>query len=362
MLINDHDCDTEYPSLLEEEESLPDVFHPEKPTILLASIHVARLLTPLARLCRSLCIPTEAIRKFEAHLTNCMTLFPSELRLGAREPLDPLTMAPLIYFQNARILLYRHNMSPACSAEQRSMAIQNCAAAARDSAMVVARCFQIETEETERRLGACATSLLCAHLWRCSLFLAFKQCWEAFHVLLRYSTLINDHRPVNTSCGRHLDSFLQTLVERCQHDRLQAFEEDEELIVLLSGDLQAGTNSWVWGTAETGTLLSRRQKHSRTTQATQAAAQASEVVNRDMSTDSLMSDEGMQRWDGWQRIYQAALWLETFQRGQQQEASVTYPLSTEPPPLQSQEVAVTHTTDTRSRMTIASITDLRATN
>jgi len=352
MLINDEDCDTEYPSPLEEEEGIAATFHPQKPTLLLAAVHVARLLGPLVKSCRSLCITTEAIRKFEGHLANCMQLFPSELRLGAGGALDPLVIAPLIYFQNARILLYRHNMSPACSAEQRSAAIENCTLVAQDSATVISRCFQIETEETERRLILSATPLICMHIWRCMLFLAFKQRWGPFHVLLRYSALAKDNKPVNTSCGRHLELFLHKLAEGWQYNRLQNIEEHEELIVLLSGDLQAGTNSWVWGNSETGTLLSRRQKHSRTTQAMQGTGEELEPFQRDMSTDSLMSDEGMQQWEGWQGIYQAARWLE-----QQQQHMSSRP-SAEPSRFESSAGGASNASNTRSRMTIASITDL----
>jgi len=359
MLINDEDCDTEYPSLLEEEEGIADSFHPQKPTLLLATVHVARLLGPLTRLCRSLCITAEAIRKFEGHLANCMQVFPLQLRLEAGGPLDPLVIAPLIYFQNARILLYRHNMSPACSLEQRSAAIENCTIAAQGSAGVISRCFQIESEETELRLKVSATSFICTHIWRCMLFLAFKQSWRAFHVLLRYSTLVNDSKPVNTSCGRHLDSFLHKLVERWQYKRVQSMEEDEELIVLLSGDLQGGTNSWIWGNSETGTLLSRRQKHSRTPQATQGTGERVEPFHRDMSTDSLMSDEGMQRWEGWHGIYQAAQWLEEVQRSQhQQQQHMSTQPSAGPQRFESSAGAESNANNTRSRMTIASITDL----
>lgn len=356
MLINDEDCDTEYPSLLEEEEGITDTFHPQKPTLLLASVHVARLLGPLAKLCRSLCITTDAIKKFEAQLINCMQLFPSQLQPSAGGPLDPLVIAPLIYFQNARILLYRHNISPACSTEQRTTAIENCVTAAQDTARAISRCFEFATEDGEHRLRVSATFLICTHLWRCMLFLAFKQSWHAFHLLLRYSALINDSKPVNRSCGRHLDSFLHKLVERYQHDQMQTLEEDEELIVLLSGDLQAGTNSWIWGKSETGTLLSKRQKHSRTAQFAQEVAQSSENSQRDMSTDSLMSDEGMQQWEGWRRIYDAAQWLEEVHRNQQQHR-LDRP-SLEPPRSQSKAGVEQHANTTRSRMTIASITDL----
>jgi len=356
MLINDDDCDTEYPSLLEEEESIADTFNPQRPTLLLASVNVARLLGPLSKLCRSLCITAEATNIFEARLISCLQLFPSQLRLGASGPLDPLIISPLMHFQNARILLYRHNISPTCSAEQRSAAIEKCEITAQDTASIISRCFQVATEEAERRLRASATFSICTHLWRCMLFLAFKQSWSAFHVLLRYSALINDSKPVNTSCGRHLDSFLYRLLEICKHDRTQNLEQDEELIALLSGDLHAGTKSGLWENSEAGTLLSRQRKHSRTAQATQEVAPSSGNTQRDMSADSLMSDESMQQWAGWQRIYQTAQWLEEEHKSQLQHRPDG--LSPERQRSHSKPAADQHMNATRSRMTIASITDL----
>ena len=56
MLINDDECDTEYPDMLEDERSMFDASspasNPPPSVLLLANIHVARLLAPLAKLFR----------------------------------------------------------------------------------------------------------------------------------------------------------------------------------------------------------------------------------------------------------------------------------------------------------------------
>lgn len=362
MLIADEDCDTEYPEHVEEQDAKSNMLDTQSPTLLLASAHVARLLAPLAKLSRSLCITTDAIRKFESHMASCLQLFPSHLQLIADAPLDPLTMAPILQFQNTRILLHRHNISPACSLEQRINAIGNCALAAEDTTRVMSRCFlkSDHIENTEARLLASASSFICTHIWRCMLFLSFRQQWNAFHVLLRYAALIGDSRPINISCGRHLSLLLHCLITRHQRHDVSTPEEDEELIVLLSGDLQAGTNSWVWGNAETGTFLSRRQKHSRSSQASPDTTRSLSSSPRETSWDTHLTDEEMRQWGGWQRVYEQAQWLEETQRTGQannsQQQGYVHPspdIQRIPPRTDLSQSA--HTT--RSRMTIASITD-----
>lgn len=353
MLINDEDCDTEYPELLEDEEKSIDVFHPQKPTFLLASIHIARLLAPLAKICKSLCITTDAIRKFESHLRSCMLLFPTHLQLQGTQPLDPLYLAPLIQFQNVRLVLYRHNISPACSLEQRTIAINSCYSTAVDTASIMSRCFAgtKPAEQIEQKMKFSASFLWCTHLWRCMLFLAFRQQWDAFHMLLRCSAAIDDSRRINISCGRHLDLFLDCLVKRYGSNERENPEEDEDLIVLLSGDLQSGTSGWVWGNMESGTLLSRRQKHSRSVQPSPAVVQEAHSVP--VSWDATRPHEALQPWRGWQKIAEAARWLENVQgeSRSQQTSRNNYRQSSSQSFMDTDRSA----TDSRSRMNIANI-------
>lgn len=359
MLIADEDCDTEYPEPLEDEEKMSNIFHPQRPTILLACIHVARLLAPLARLCRSLCITAEAIKKYEAHLAGCMELFPTQLQIGTTGPLDPLDMAPLLHFQNARLLLYRHNMSPACSPEQRSTSINNCALTAQGTANIFQRCFlnaESETESIRLRLKASASFLTCTHVWRCMLFLAFRQLWQEFRILLHFVALVGDSKPINISCGRHLSLFLHLLIDKHHQGAVSNFEEDEDLIVLLSGDLQAGTSSWVWGNTETGTLLSRRQKHSRTAPTARELNDPSQSLPQ-ITWSSSLTDEELRGWGGWQRLHEATQWLESFQHGQDAVPTQLLERSKTEAYRAKNQLQMSNTTSTKSRMAIASITD-----
>lgn len=350
MLIDDEDCDTEYPEPLQEEDKSIDTFHPQKPTFLLASVHIARLLAPLARTCKSLCITNEAIRKFESHFRSCMLLFPPHLQLQGAQPLDPLYLSPLIHFQNARLVLYRHNMSPACSAEQRTAAVNSCCSTAIDTASIMSRCFTHAKppEQMEQKLKFSASFLLCTHLWRSMLFLAFRQQWDAFYILLKCSMIVDDNRPINISCGRHLDLFLSCLIKRYNTKEPGNLEDDEDLVVLLSGDLQGGTSGWVWGNMESGTLLSRRQKHSRSPQASNHASQQAD--NTPTTWRAPRAHEESQQWRGWQKIVEAARWLENAYR-ESQDRYGGHQHST----IQNLVDSNRPFTDSRSRMNIANI-------
>ncbi len=370
MLINDDECDTEYPQVLDEERLMADDLHiPLPPTLLLAHIHVARLMAPLAKTFRSLCITSEALTKFEGHLGECLHLFPRPLQLSSTVALDPCIMAPLVSFQNTRIMLHRHNLSPSCSPEQRAQAIEQCLHASRDTTSILSRCMlpHLQSHEWEQRFILSATTMLCTHLWRCMLFLLFRQLYDAFFLLLRAAATINDARSINTCCGRHLSFFLRSLIERMEKTNSIDIDQDEELLVYLSADLQASTNSWVWGNAETGTHLSRRQKHGRpkNTQNEPESQGTSEV--KSPSWDNMLSEEEQHDWGGWQHVEQSARYLQQMSERQNYSHNhVQQPLPRSPllngpvpgtsgPTLAPLTIPIESPDAKRARMTIANI-------
>lgn len=296
-------------------------------------------------------------------LGACMQMFPQELQLHTKTPLDPLVMAPLIYFQNTRIVLHRHNLSPACSAEQRSLAIKNCSTAAEDTAAILSRCFDMQApaEQVQMRLRMAATNLLCTHTWRCLLFLSFCQMWGSFYILLRFVSVVEDSRPVNVSCGRHLNFFLDRMIERCQQDTAYKLEDDAELIVLLSADLQAGANGWVWNTKEATVPQLPRQSSSNQIPSSSRSSELQQQAEGWPSWDSPITESEKERWGGWEKVSQAAQYLERLQRSRQPQT----PLQLHPPVRSNTESRTgslktesdRSTSTPKSRMTIASITD-----
>ena len=376
MLINDDECDTEYPDVLDEERGTFDTSAaavPPPATLLLASVHVTRLLAPLSKLFRSLCITNETLTKFESHLVGCLRLLPPSLQLSSTNPIDPRGVYPLIYFQNTRLMLHRHNLSPSCSAEQRSQAIEQLLLATRETAAVISRCMtaQAHPQEVEQRLSLAATTLFCTHIWRCMLFMLFRPLDDAFFVLLRACRIIGSTKAVNISCGRHLTFCLRKLIDKMEQPGPPDLDQDEEMLVYLSGDLQASTNSWVWGNAETGTHLSRRQKHGRPKQISRDSDSLSPVPVQSPSWPSTLSSEEQQDWGGWQQVDGAARYLQQLQekrRRQQQMLPQERPVGLLPRlgsfPSASEATGLRPTTGSpstpssesgKSRMTIANI-------
>jgi hypothetical protein len=345
MLINDDECDTEYPEVLDEERLMgDDVNTPLPATLLLANVHIARLMGPLARMSRSLCITGEALIKFEAHLGDCMRLLPRPLQLTANTALDPCILPPLIAFQNTRVMLHRHNLSPSCSVEQRALAIEQCVGASRDTAAILSRCMppHPQSHEWEQRFVLAATTLLCTHMWRCMLFLLFRQLFDGFHVLLRAAATIDDTRSVNVSCGRYIAFFVRRLTERLEQSNNLDVDQDEELLVYLSADLQASTNSWVWGNAETGTHLSRRQKHGRPKNVPIEHESHPRSTPKSPSWDNVLSDEETHDWGGWQNIERSARHLQQlFERRHFSHLNSQLPNSLPRSPLSTQNLPST---------------------
>lgn len=363
MLINDDDCDTEYPEVLEDEASGPEEeFPPLQPTLLVASINVARLLSPLAKLFRSLCITNETLNKFEAHLHSCLSFLPRSLQLTSNNPIDPLILAPIIHFQNARLALHRHNLSPSCSTEQRSQAIFQCVYAAQDTTSIISRCMM--APNWQQRLQLSASHFLCTHLWRCMLFLLFRKMYEPFAILVQVAGVIGDRKLVNLCCGRYLLFFIDRTVDRIRSNGGVDYEQDEELIALLSADLQAGTTAWVWGNVETGTLLSRRQKHGRPRLINQESDATSSAEALSARWEANLTEEEQSKWGGWQRVEQAAYQLQQLQQqaGVRNISPPQYSLPSRSQTADSSQTSsiaspvVSTTSETgRSRMNIANI-------
>lgn len=334
MLINDDECDTEYPEALEDERLFAeDLLNPLPPTFLLATIHVVRLLSPLSRLFRSLCITNEILAKFENHLGDCLQLFPKVLHIAAPDPLEPRMLGPIICFQNTRLMLHRHNLSPSCSPEQRLQAIDQCFNAARDTTDLISRCtFQgMTAADLDQRFALVASTFFCTHLWRCMLFLLFRHQFDAFFLQLRILSSIGVHKAVNISCGRYLAFFIRRLIEHYDKSNTK-IEHEEELLVYVSGDLQASTNSWAWGNAETGTLLSRRQKHGkpRHTQGTELGQSPSDAISSTWANS--LEPEEQQDWGGWDLVGKSARHL------QQLVTNLRDPGGSNPPGLQLPQI------------------------
>ena len=276
-------------------------------TAFTSMIAVARSISQVLSLLKGRTISIPSLQAVEEQLSVCQADLPSHYLIQAQDFLDPETMAPSIYLQNARLLLHRHNLSPSQLPELRTAAIDTCLAISRETARLLSRSMQDLPDSPSRRtappfrweekLRAAATAFLCTHIWRSTLFLCFRGDYSGALILARASATIGDVRTINRSCGRYLEFFLQYLVSSLQRGEGQYLERNDDLMAYLSGDAQNNLeHAWVW----------------------QVGEYVSPVKSEPGTSSRLVGEEELRDWNGWNGI------LTTLQRlldDQQRQAS-----------------------------------------
>lgn len=342
VLINDQDCDIDLPCPVDDqyltEGNIPEG---QQTTPLLATIHVVRSLGQLTRTLRSITVSPATLETFEQHFNTCLATFPPQLHPKADQDLDPRSLAPIIYLQNARLLLHRHNISPHCQRLVRSTAITCCVSTALDTANILSRCMRDSANSDWRSiLASSAGTLLCTHIWRCTLFLLHRQQLAAALICVQASATIGENCSVNASCGRYLAFFLRTLMDRTRQNEAINLEHDEEMVAYVSGDMQGTTDgSWVWQGSETGVQLDA-------------------VPNAQTATVPPAPEPGWEDWEWIEQTVQFLLSEKQKMAGRRANAPVE-PQQQESSSLLNPEAATSdsdrHSSSGDSRMTIASI-------
>lgn len=306
LLIHDGDCDTAYPEAAEDDQiTEKGIQERTSSTPLLATIHIVRSFQSLTSLLKSRSLPRDALEGREHYFDGCLSLLPQRFHPAAREPLDPRTIAPLIWLQNARLILQRHNLSPASSPACRLQAMEQCVMIARDTARILSRCLEASFPSkhalAQRRsaLAMSASTLLCMHLWRCLLLLLFRGEYAPALALVQAASAIGPARQVNGFCGRYVEFFLRTIDARIQMGHRGNFDHDEELIAYASGDLQnSPDSSWIWEEHD-------GQPESNWVDSVGAAANPSDPAGSTSSDGGPTADESdaeVGDWRGWDRI------------------------------------------------------------
>lgn len=343
LLINDEDYDTDFLEYPGDDEHTSE----ELSTPLVAMVKVVRSFQSLNQLLKSPYIARATLQSREEYLQTCLSSFPKTFQPSALEPLDPRMILPLICLQNTRLFLQRHNLSPTCPPDLRLEAVEKCVMIARDTATTLRRCLdpvlspKPASRERPQLLAMAASTLLCMHIWRCLLFLLFRADYAPAIILVQAASAIGGARPVNLCCGRHVEFFLRLLYSRLQKGHSGNFDDDEEMIAYVSGDLQSNPDiSWVWPSRETGRESSKL--------ATSApgippfGASRSGSVNLVQSA-SLMEAE-TRDWSGWEQVERSVQYLLERQPNQRQE--------TQRP---SRQMSPVSPPSDASRMTIANI-------
>ncbi|KAF4123769.1 Fungal trans [Geosmithia morbida] len=333
-LINDADADVSLPVGVDDQYIRPDgmlVPADAQPLThsLLAVIHVVRCYSALFAALSEPVVPQHRIAAFEHHMGRCLeSSFPPQCYPTSQLSLAPHFLGPLAYLLHARMLLHRHNLGTRAPPPARLLAVEACTHVALDTAVLVQRAA------TSAADPCVATSLLATHLFRCTLFLLLTGYIDQAAACIRLLASTSTRRDVAVPCGRYLTMFVSVLKpKRAEHvdyvqrnypaslrtpqdhhaALLQSLASDEDILALVSSDLQASLDhSWAWS------------EHGSTPAAAAAAATAAPTAGgggsntgSGIASSSLYSSEArtglspndMRNWGGWARLEAAVLAL-----------------------------------------------------
>lgn len=234
------------------------------------TIHVLRILTPLRQTLKSSVIIRPTLATFDGYFKQFWDLFPFLSPGAARargEHLDAHSLVPISLMQNLRLILHRHNLTPLVSPDLRTFALDSCTAIAIETVAFISRTMinpsgmEPSTNDEHEE----ATSLWAAkiaenitlfeimHMLRAALALMARGLFRHALVCVKVMSAVHDHREINIAGGVYLEGFLNLLQERiAEHYKKNGIrapyvlEEDEEMIALVSCDLQATSDAWIW--------------------------------------------------------------------------------------------------------------------
>ena len=271
-MIKEEDCNVDMPSPVNDQYMVPGIPWASSPTPeqstspLLPMVQVIGGIARLLRALKSDHLAASALQAYDLHFKQCVNAFPAQHQGQANGYIDPTELTPIIYLQNARLMLHRHNLRPMCDPVERSAAIDHCVLVAQDTAGFLDRCMQpsgqprsLEGEQHEvweSRMISASSAFFCTHVWRCTLFLCLRLDFKNALSCARASAVVDNARPVNVDCGRYLAFFLHEVTSRM--DQGAHIDTDEEMIAYVSGDLQGSfENSWIWQESEAGVHLGK---------------------------------------------------------------------------------------------------------
>ncbi|KAI9726358.1 MAG: hypothetical protein M1828_001632 [Chrysothrix sp. TS-e1954] len=233
---------------------------------------------------------------------------PESLHPHSSTPLDASLLWLATTINNLRLMLHRHNLSPFSTSGERSVALANCAAAARDTVRAILRSMEVGPDGQQRncannalnaynwrdRMCSFACSSFCTHLWRCALILILTLDFEGALTCVKVSATIGDLRTINNACGRNLAFFLDTFTTRINalSEDWDQLQNDEDTLAFASGDLQGDpAAAWIWESRGS----SRSSSHQ-------------------SPPNSPLTHHQMDNWGGWSRVHSLLTALNDQQR------------------------------------------------
>lgn len=307
--IDDADCDVRLPAALDDHYIQDDGMH--VPTgaeplthSLLAITHVVRTYTGIIKAIQSPSIPASHLASYDFHFRKCLNTFPPACDPSSTVALASHFLPPLAYLLHARLVLHRHNLSPASSSQARYAALEACSLVSIETASLVAR----SSNPAEG-----ATALFVMHLFRCALFLILTGAFDEAISCTRALASIDTRRDVTSACGRYLAFFTSFVAAKRAdllnqrsprsengsvnppHSVLMSLATDEELLAYASADIQASpTRSWVWADADPDAPAQDRGRSN------SYGGLGSGIFAAEQRTG--LTEEELNEWGGWSRL------------------------------------------------------------
>ncbi len=334
-LTKEEDCNVGMPSPVDDQYMEPGIPWASSPTPeqstspLLPMIQVIGGIARLLRILKNDRLAKSALQAYDSHFNQCVNAFPAQHQGRAHGYIDPTELPPIIYLQNARLMLHRHNLRPICDSVERSTAIHHCVLVAKDTAGFLRRCMQPSGEPRPRnadqndtwesRMISASSAFFCTHVWRCTLFLCFRLDFENALSCARASAILDNARPVNVDCGKYLEFFLHEMVSKL--DQGAQLDTDEEMIAYVSGDLQGSfDNSWIWQGSKDGAHLGN---------SLQMSGERDEKDIKNQSLPPARPQTNKSDWNGWDHV------LTTMERLSRRKAQERQHLAVKDPSLRS---------------------------
>ena len=347
-MIQDEDFSVKFPVSqdgLSIKTTVPETsaaFPPSNPSIQ-PLIDVTRTVTPVSKALNNVIIPSSTLHILDSQHEECLATLLRRQQLHTDDYLDPHALSLLLYLQNIRLILHRHNLSPVCPPDVRLTAIDRCVTISKETAGFLLRSIPslsknasqeppVPSVEWNEKIKSTSSGFRCTHLWRCCLFLCFQNEFIPALICARASAAIGDNRRINIACGRHLDFFLQYLLAKFKAGVTGSrLEQDEEMMAYVSGDLQANISSaWIWqheGSEDKSSAKVERKSQSPISQIMNpmndmSAATSTPTFGVGMQESSSSSD-----WIGWDGLLSILERLASEQRQQQQQLQDHSPTS-----------------------------------
>ncbi|KAK9321953.1 fungal-specific transcription factor domain-containing protein [Lipomyces orientalis] len=235
------------------------------------TIHILRILGPLRQTLKSPVIARTTLATFDDYFNQFWNAFPflsPSIGAASDEHLEAMSLVPVTVMQNLRLILHRHNVSPYAPPDLRTYALDRCAIIGLETVAflqrtmirppgprpMLSKAMRKPEHFWADRITQSMTAFQLMNIWRTTLFLIARGLFRHARVCVKVSAAVHDHREVNVACGRYLEGLLVKLrdklakIDDAHGDAAEyVIETDEDMMALVSGDLQASSDAWIWG-------------------------------------------------------------------------------------------------------------------